>query len=135
MKMGQRRWRRHHSKRNLLWRWVRGICTAGRLGLRLVLHKWLRIVWSETFTPAVVLNSCENVQAWSVWYLKLRVLMKLSWYCVVTLGCPDLALSHMEFVTLRRLKSLEIATPNVSATFLQDKPVFYPFHLMIQNQG
>jgi hypothetical protein len=108
-----------------IWCRVRGIRTAGRLGLRFLERKRLRIVWSETFTPAAVRNSCDNVQALSVRFLKLRVLMKLSWRCVVTLGPPDLVLSHTDLVALKRLKSLAIvlgATPNVSVTFLQDKP-------------
>jgi hypothetical protein len=40
----------------------------------------------------------------------------LSWRCVVTLGCPDLSLSHTELMALKRLKTPEIvlgATPNV----------------------
>jgi hypothetical protein len=51
--------------------------------------------------------------------------MKLSWRCVVTLGRTVQALSNTELVVLKRLKSLELvlmATPNVSATFLQDEP-------------
>ena len=94
-------------------------------GRKFLIRKPLRIVWSETLTPAAVRNSCGNVWALSVRFLQLRVLMKLSWRCVVTLGRPDLALSHTELVALKGLKSLEIVlgvTPNVHTPFLQDKP-------------
>ena len=143
------KWRRNQSKPNRLWCRVRGIRTTGHLGLSFLEYKLLRIVWSEMLTPAVVCNSCVNVRALSDRLLKLRVLMNLSWHCVVTLGRPDLALSHTELVALKRLKSLEIvlgATPNVHATFLTvtsqepyfchcySETVFYPYHLTIQNQ-
>ena len=63
----------------------------------------------------------------SVRFLKLRVLMKLSWRYVITLRRPDLALSNTELVALKRVKSLEIVlgtTSNVTGTFLQDKPEY-----------
>jgi hypothetical protein len=94
-------------------------------GRKFLIRKPLRIVWSETLTPAAVRNSCGNVWALSVRFLQLRVLMKLSWRCVVTLGRPDLALSHTELVALKGLKSIEIVlgvTPNVHTPVLQDKP-------------
>jgi hypothetical protein len=45
--------------------------TTGRLGPSFLECKWLRIVWSETFTPAVVRNSCVNVRALSVRLLRV----------------------------------------------------------------
>jgi hypothetical protein len=150
----QGRWRRHQSKPNRLWCRVRGIRTTGRLGPSFLECKRLRIVWSETFTPAVVRNSCVNVRALSVRLFKLRVLMNLSWLCFVTLVPPELALSHTELVALKWLKTLEIvlgATPNVpvqcsyrinlTATSQElyfchcySETDFYPYYLTIQNQ-
>ena len=103
----------------------KGDTNSRRLGLRFLERKRLRIVWSETFTPAAVRNSCDNVRALSVRFLKLSSYEVFLTFCVVTLGPLDLLLSHTDLVALKRLKSLAIVlgeTPNVSATFLQDKP-------------
>ena len=94
------RWCRHLYKCNLLWLRLWEIRTIGRLGLRFLVHKRLRMVWSATFTPVAVRNSCVNVRALSVRFLNWEFL----WSCVVTLVHPDLALSHMELVALKWLK-------------------------------
>ena len=66
----QGRWRRHQSKPNRLWCRVRGIRTTGHLRPSCLECKRLRIVWSETFTPEAVRNSCVNVQDWEfLWFV------------------------------------------------------------------
>jgi hypothetical protein len=49
-----------------------------------------------TFTPAAVRNSCDNVRALSVRFLKLRVLLKLSLRGVVTLGRQESTPSSLD---------------------------------------
>jgi hypothetical protein len=96
-----------------------GIPTTGRLDLKFAACKRLRIVRSDTFTPAAVDNSRYRTRALIILWRNVKFITSLFCRCVVTLGLPDLALSVTESVAVNRFNSLVIVlgvTPNVPAT-------------------